>query len=57
MMVVFRLILLFVLGLLTTQTWGYTSTVSPVYNYDANVYFYIDRNIESDAQKPNYDNP
>jgi len=56
-MVVFRLILLFVLGLLTTQTWGYTSTVSPVYNYDANVYFYIDRNIESDAQKPNYDNP
>ena len=50
-----RLLLFFLLGFISAQGWSYVSTTPINYDYDTIGYYVINRNIEFEAQKFNYD--
>jgi len=55
MISIYRLILLFVLTIITGQAWSYVSTTDVIRTYDTDRYYYTDRNIEFEVQKLDYD--
>ncbi len=50
-----RIVILFLLVLLSGQTYSNAFTTTFLYTYDADEYFYIDQNIKFEDQKTNYD--
>ena len=53
-----HLILFFIFGIISSQTWAYspaTTTTNQSYDYGTSEYFYIDNNVGFEAQLPSYD--